>query len=586
MNIRALFAAALMLLPAVSQAWWSEEWQYRKKLTINTTEEVQAALLLVRLHTGNFTYFSDVKPDGSDLRLVAADDKTELKFHIEKFDAVNQMAMLWVQLPDVKKGETLWLYYGNPKAAASAANVAGSYDTQQALVYHFEPQSAPVDATAYANQPQQFTAQPVAALIGAGARFDGTNLIQTGPSETLALDPAKGWSFSSWVKLEGAQSKAAVMQLGSILTLGVDGASPYVSYGATKSAVATALVPGSWHHLAVTAGAGRVVLYVDGMESGSIAAELAPLNGPLTIGSGFKGEMDEVQVAATVRSAEWLRFAAAGQGGASTLLTLGEDEARESEGGEESASHFGVILQNVTIDGWVVIGILMVMAVISWLIMIGKGFLLSRVRRDNKAFLQDFRKLGLDNPGALDASASEDEKLLEGTPFLMALFGKHDHYQSSPLYHIYHTGIQELNQRIGRSVGASVNASVSGISPQALIAIRAALDATLVRESQKLNAQMVLLTIAVSGGPFLGLLGTVVGVMITFAAIAASGDIDINAIAPGIAAALVATIAGLAVAIPALFGYNYLGSRVSESLAEMQVFTDEFIGKIAEHHGS
>jgi biopolymer transport protein ExbB len=115
---------------------------------------------------------------------------------------------------------------------------------------------------------------------------------------------------------------------------------------------------------------------------------------------------------------------------------------------------------------------------------------------------------------------------------------------------------------------------------------RAALNATLVRESQKLNAQMVLLTIAVSGGPFLGLLGTVVGVMITFAAIAASGDININAIAPGIAAALVATVAGLAVAIPALFGYNYLGSRVRDSVAEMHVFVDELIGKIAEHHGS
>jgi len=53
-------------------------------------------------------------------------------------------------------------------------------------------------------------------------------------------------------------------------------------------------------------------------------------------------------------------------------------------------------------------------------------------------------------------------------------------------------------------------------------AIRAALDATMVRELQKLNSQMVLLTIAISGGPFLGLLGTVVGVMITFAAIAAT----------------------------------------------------------------
>ena len=82
--------------------------------------------------------------------------------------------------------------------------------------------------------------------------------------------------------------------------------------------------------------------------------------------------------------------------------------------------------------------------------------------------------------------------------------------------------------------------------------------AAIVKESQRLNRLMVMLTIAISGGPFLGLLGTVVGVMITFAAIAASGDVNVNAIAPGIAAALVATVAGLGVAIPALFGYNYL----------------------------
>jgi len=96
----------------------------------------------------------------------------------------------------------------------------------------------------------------------------------------------------------------------------------------------------------------------------------------------------------------------------------------------------------------------------------------------------------------------------------------------------------------------------------------------------------VLLTIAISGGPFLGLLGTVVGVMITFAAIAAVGDVNVNSIAPGIAAALVATVAGLAVAIPALFGYNYLAARVKNIVADQQVFVDELISKIAENYSS
>src|SRR3546814_3656403 len=93
---------------------------------------------------------------------------------------------------------------------------------------------------------------------------------------------------------------------------------------------------------------------------------------------------------------------------------------------------------------------------------------------------------------------------------------------------------------------------------------------------------MVLLTIAISGGPFIGLLGTVLGVMITFASVAAAGEVNINAIAPGIAAALLATVAGLAVAIPALFGYNYLLSRVEEITADNQIFVDELEKRIAE----
>jgi biopolymer transport protein ExbB len=74
--------------------------------------------------------------------------------------------------------------------------------------------------------------------------------------------------------------------------------------------------------------------------------------------------------------------------------------------------------------------------------------------------------------------------------------------------------------------------------------------------------------------------------MITFASIAAQGDVNINAIAPGIAAALLATVAGLAVAIPSLFGYNYLITRIKSISADMQAFTDEFICKMAEAHNS
>ena len=123
---------------------------------------------------------------------------------------------------------------------------------------------------------------------------------------------------------------------------------------------------------------------------------------------------------------------------------------------------------------------------------------------------------------------------------------------------VYEIGCREVNERLhgGRTLPDGT------IAPQSLAAIRSAMDAQMVREIERLNNLMVLLTIAIAGGPFIGLLGTVVGVMITFAAIAAAGDVNVNAIAPGIAAALLATVAGLAVAIPSLFGYNYFQVRI------------------------
>ena len=115
-------------------------------------------------------------------------------------------------------------------------------------------------------------------------------------------------------------------------------------------------------------------------------------------------------------------------------------------------------------------------------------------------------------------------------------------------------------------------------------AIRASLDAAQVAETQRLGRGMVLLTIAISGGPFIGLLGTVLGVMITFAAIALAGDVNVNAIAPGVSAALLATVVGLLVAIPALFGYNYIASRNAEVSAGLQVFVDRLITRFANLH--
>ena len=103
-------------------------------------------------------------------------------------------------------------------------------------------------------------------------------------------------------------------------------------------------------------------------------------------------------------------------------------------------------------------------------------------------------------------------------------------------------------------------------------------------ETTKLESLVPFLATTSSAAPFIGLFGTVVGVMITFAAVAAAGEVNVNAIAPGIAAALLATVAGLGVAIPSLFGYNYLLTRIKVVTSDMHVFIDEFVTKLAEFY--
>lgn len=123
------------------------------------------------------------------------------------------------------------------------------------------------------------------------------------------------------------------------------------------------------------------------------------------------------------------------------------------------------------------------------------------------------------------------------------------------------------------------------LSERAIHAVKAMLEKGFVEQSKRLNAWMVVLTLAISGGPFLGLLGTVWGVMSTFAALAETGEANLAAIAPGIASALTTTVVGLLVAIPALFSYNFLVSRIKNITMDLTVFVDQFGVRIDEMHG-
>src|SRR5437588_2234285 len=106
-------------------------------------------------------------------------------------------------------------------------------------------------------------------------------------------------------------------------------------------------------------------------------------------------------------------------------------------------------------------------------------------------------------------------------------------------------------------------------------AVRAAMERAVGETALELESQMILLATAVSGAPFLGLLGTVWGVMDTFGDVAAAGSANLTAMAPGVSAALITTVTGLLVAIPAMFGYNFLVTSIRAMIVEMDNFAAE-----------
>jgi biopolymer transport protein ExbB/TolQ len=114
--------------------------------------------------------------------------------------------------------------------------------------------------------------------------------------------------------------------------------------------------------------------------------------------------------------------------------------------------------------------------------------------------------------------------------------------------------------------------------------IRAALDRAIDTELLKLESQMSLLSTAVTGGPFLGLLGSAWGIMDVFGRIGAGGTVRISIVAPGIAAALLATVVGLLVAVPSLFSYNLFSAQIRAATVEMENFASEFHAAVERHY--
>lgn len=585
--------------------WWKPEWAVRKKITLDTSakggaisDPIGTTSVLLRLHDGNFQ-FGLAKEDGGDIRIISEDGKTEFAHHIERYDSLLNEAFVWVKVPDAKPDSqvSFWLYYGNADAER-ADDSKGTYDADTTLVYHFsENNAAPKDFSAGGNSGDQAGVSVTGAQIAGGLRLTGQNTINAPAGASLNWAQGAPMTWTAWVKLSVPGSNAVIFSRregANSFVIGADNGVPYVevtSGGATqRSAPGEALPPNAWKHLAVVATNAQVTLYLDGASYGTVNTGLPAFNGPCVIGkdpgasggaAGFVGELDEMQISKVARSVGFVKFAAMSQAGgdkAAKLLTEGADESAGEGGGHhenELAKHLSLlkdISKDLTLDGWVVIYLCGGLALIGGFVCIAKLMYLSKISKATKAFMEKWEGLAGDL-SSLDHSDQEHVNSMGG----QASKKVQKVLSQSPLYHIYKIGSAEIQHRISKAEDGYV--SLSGRSVQA---IRATLDGGLVRETQKLNSHLVFLTIGIAGGPYLGLLGTVIGVMITFAVIAKSGEVEVNSIAPGIAGALLATVAGLAVAIPCLFAYSYISTRIKDAISDMTVFIDEFVAKIAE----
>jgi biopolymer transport protein ExbB len=594
-----LLLLLLSLSPLTLQArtWWNDAWSTRKKITVDTTDsgvpvtdQIGTATVLVRLHDGNFS-FEGAKEDGSDLRFVDGDDKTLLASQVEKFDPVMNEGFVWVKIPDLKPGtqREIYLYSGHndkkkPAKGEKTDLPKSAYDSDTITVYHFNEHGTPPGDSTGSGVRAETPGIPVeGSMIAGGIKLDGKKPVSIPANPNSAILEAAPYTWMAFVKPTALASDVPVYSRkdgANALRIGLDNGVPFVEIasaaGKQKSAPTAPLTAGSWKHLAVVSDGTRTTLYVDGNAVANLPVAVPALNGPAFIGGdgdgkpGFSGEVDEMEVSKTARTPGFIKLAALGQGQQNAkLLVAGKDEAAKVSF-LDSLGLFGYLLKSVTVDAWVVIGVLGIMSVISWIVMVAKNNYIKSLSKGSKEFVNQWHHLSKDIT-ALDTEDADQIASLGGSADPAQIKFIH----STPIYRVYHLGCEEIRQRIVQG---------EGLSHRALESIEATMEAQVTRESTRLGSMMVLLTICIAGGPYVGLLGTIIGVMITFGEIAMLGEVDINAIAPGIAAALLATVCGLVVAIPALFGYNYLSVQVKDITTDLRLFVEEFLARMAESY--
>jgi len=199
--------------------------------------------------------------------------------------------------------------------------------------------------------------------------------------------------------------------------------------------------------------------------------------------------------------------------------------------------------------------ILVFFSVFSWAIIIHKSRVFKRVDSHTREFLRTFRKR---------------KRLSE--VYLACLS-----YSRTPLSKMLEAGYKELEELFKEQLSSD---RAMDIYNQGLEDIKATMDRIGSEELEKLGGRVTFLATTGNTSPFLGLLGTVWGVMDSFASIGVRGSASLAVVAPGIAQALIATIFGLIVAIPAVIGYNHFGNKLKATGVQVDNFSSEFISAV------
>ncbi len=206
----------------------------------------------------------------------------------------------------------------------------------------------------------------------------------------------------------------------------------------------------------------------------------------------------------------------------------------------------------------VVLGVLAVFSLVSWWMIFLKWRQFRRVRMQGDRFLEQMERA---------------QRLEDAYKAILAL-------PDSPYGRVFRQGINFFSELRPGALREGAPPT-QGLSPTQLEALRMVLEKEESEERDELAQGLGTLAVIASVSPLLGLLGTVIGVMNSFLGISISGSSNISAVAPGVAEALITTVAGLSVAIPAVMAYNHFVGKLNLVTGELEGFSSEFIGTLA-----